>query len=133
MMQTVVQPESLKDPRPRYSQGILTEGGRLLFIAGQTASDREGKVIGKRDPLRQVEQVFENVGAVLAAAGGSFEHLVATTTYLTDIAYRDAFNRVRGRYFSTTAPTNTLVVVQALAHEDFLVEIQAIAVLPDAR
>ena len=95
MSRTVIQPDSLKDPRPRYSQGIVTDGGRLLFIAGQTAADRDGNVVGKNDPEKQAEQVFANLGAVLAAAGGTFDNLVSTTTYLTDIKYREAYNKVR--------------------------------------
>ena len=98
MPRTVIQPDSLKDPRPRYSQGILTDGGRLLFIAGQTAADRDGNVVGKDDAEKQAEQVFANLGAVLAAAGGSFDNLVSTTTYLTDIKYREAYNKVRLKY-----------------------------------
>lgn len=125
----VIQPESLRDPRPRYSQGILTGGGRLLFIAGQTAVDREGNVVGKKDIDKQAEQVFENVGAVLRAAGGSFDNLVMTTTYLTDIQYREAYNQVRLKYYRTTQPTSTLVVVKALAHEDLMIEIDGIAVI----
>ena len=125
----VIQPESLKDPRPRYSQGILTEGGRLLFIAGQTALDREGTVVGKGDIERQAEQVFANLDAVLTAAGGSFDNLVMTTTYLTDIRYREAYNTVRLRYYRRRQPTSTLVVVKALGHEDLMIEIDGIAVI----
>ncbi len=126
---TVIQPDSLKDPRPRYSQGIRTEGGALLFIAGQTAADRQGNVVGRGDPLRQAEQVFANLGAVLEAAGGSFDNLVMTTTYLTDIKYREAYNAVRLKYYRNSQPTSTLVVVKALGAEEFLIEIDAIAVI----
>jgi enamine deaminase RidA (YjgF/YER057c/UK114 family) len=129
MSRTVVQPDTLKDPRPRYSQGILTEGGRLLFIAGQTAVDRDGSVVGKGDPETQAEQVFANLGAVLAAAGGTFDNLVSTTTYLTDIKYRDALNKVRLKYYVRSQPANTLIVVKALAAEDLLIEIDGIAVI----
>lgn len=124
-----IQPEGLKDPRPRYSQGMVAEGGRLLFIAGQTAADAEGNVVGKGDPERQAEQVFSNLGAVLQAAGATFDDLVMTTTYLTDIAYREAYNKVRLRYYKTSAPTSTLVVVKALGGADFLIEIDGIAVI----
>lgn len=123
-----IQPESLPDPRPRYTHGIQAEG-RLLFIAGQVAVDRENKVIGKGDAEKQAEQVFENIKAVLTAAGASFEHLVMTTTYLTDIKYREAFNKVRVRYYGTTPPTNTLLVVKGLANEDYLIEISGIAII----
>ncbi|MBA2301822.1 MAG: RidA family protein [Acidobacteria bacterium] len=129
MTRDVIQPDSLKDPRPRYSQGIRTDGGKLLFISGQTAADREGNVVGKGDPEAQCEQVFANLRAVLAAAGGSFQNLMMTTTYLTDIKYRDAYNKVRLKYYSDHQPTSTLVVVRALGSEDFLIEIDGIAVI----
>jgi len=130
MTRTVIQPDSVKDPRPRYSQAIRTEGGSLLFIAGQTAVDKSGAVVGKDDIERQTEQVFENFGAVLEAAGASFENLVMTTTYLTEISHRDAFSRIRARYYGQHhQPASTLVVVKSLGHEDLLVEIDGIAVL----
>jgi 2-iminobutanoate/2-iminopropanoate deaminase len=129
MTRTPIQPSSLPDPRPRYSQGIQTSGGSLLFIAGQVAVDASGQVVGKGNIERQAEQVFRNLEAVLAAAGGSFENLVMTTTYLTDIAYRAAYNEVRLKHYLREAPTSTLVVVKSLASEDFLIEIDGIAVL----
>ena len=129
MTRDVIQPDSLKDPRPRYSQGVRTEGGRLLFIAGQTAADREGNVVGKGDPEAQCEQVFANLDAVLSAAGGSFQNLVMTTTYLTDIKYREVYNTVRSNYYRNNCPTSTLLVVAGLANPDYLIEIDGIAVL----
>jgi len=129
MQRRVIQPSSLKDSRPRYSQGVVTEGGRLLFISGQTAADESGRVVGKGDIQAQAERVFENLGAVLAEAGGSFDNLVMTTTYLTDISYRDAYNAVRLRYYRNSQPTSTLLVVKALGHGDFLIEIDGIAVI----
>ena len=131
MKKRIIQPASLPDPRPRYNQGLLTEGGRLLFIAGQTAVDASGAVVGKGDIEKQAEQVFENVGAVLREAGASFEHLVMTTTYLTDISQRAAFQRVRTKYFNADwPPTSTFVVVRSLANADLLIEIAGIAVIP---
>ena len=129
MTRRTIQPVSLPDPRPRYSQGIQTTGGSLLFIAGQTAVDQSGLIVGKGDIERQLEQVFANLAAVLQAAGGSFEHLVMTTTYLTDIAYRPAYSQVRLKYYPREAPASTLLVVTSLANEDFLVEIDGIAVI----
>jgi 2-iminobutanoate/2-iminopropanoate deaminase len=123
-----IQPESLPDPRPRYTHGVLAEG-RLLFIAGQVAVDNANAIVGKGDPEKQAEQTFENLKAVLAAAGASFDNLVMTTTYLTDITYRDAFNKVRVKYYASAPPTNTLVVVKGLANPDYLIEIAGIAVL----
>jgi 2-iminobutanoate/2-iminopropanoate deaminase len=124
-----IQPKSLPDPRPRYSQGIQTTGGKLLFIAGQTAVDQDGNVVGKGNIEKQAEQVFENLTAVLKAAGGSFKNLVMTTTYITDIKYREGYNKVRLKYYRDNHPTSTLVVVKGLAQKDYLIEIAGIAVL----
>jgi enamine deaminase RidA (YjgF/YER057c/UK114 family) len=125
-----VQPDALVDPRPRYSQGLKTTGGSMLFIAGQVAADATGQIVGAGNIDQQVEQVFENLRAMLTAAGGSFDNLVMTTTYLTDIAYREAFSKVRLRYYSATRPpANTLVVVKALANPEYLIEIDGIAVI----
>ena len=130
MTRRVLQPLSLKDPRPRYSQGIQIDGARsLVFIAGQTAADEQGRVVGKGDIEQQTERVFQNLAAVLTAAGGSFEHLVMTTTYLTDLSYREAYNKVRLKYYGAEPPTSTLLVVHSLGHQDFLIEIDGIAVI----
>ena len=128
-MRKVIQPKSLNDPRPRYSQGILTEGGRLLFIAGQTACDKNGKVVGEGDIEAQARQVFKNLSAVLEEAGGSLENLVMTTTYITDRKYREGYNRVRAECYKTSQPTSTLVIVKGLAREEYLIEIAGVAVL----
>ena len=75
-MKKTLQPKSIPDPRPRYSQGIITEGGRLLFIAGQTAVDAEGSVVGKGDIEAQAAQVIKNLKAVLDEAGAKFSDIV---------------------------------------------------------
>jgi len=128
-MREVVQPKSLNDPRPRYSQGILTSGGRLLFIAGQTASDKDGNVVGEGDIEAQAHQVFKNLIAVLQEVGGSLDDLVMTTTYITDRKYREGYNRVRGEYYKKSRPTSTLVIVKGLARKEYLIEIAGVAVL----
>ena len=129
MAKKVIQPKSLNDPRPRYSQGILNSGGKLLFVAGQTASDKDGNVVGKGDIRAQTEQVFANLKAVLKAAGGTLDNLVMTTTYITDREYREGYNEVRRGQYKKNPPTSTLVIVKGLAHPDYLIEINGIAVL----
>ena len=129
MARKVIQPKSLNDPRPRYSQGILNSGGKLLFIAGQTASDKDGNVVGKGDIRAQTEQVFANLKAVLKTAGGTLDNLVMTTTYITDREYREGYNEVRRGQYKKMPPTSTLVIVKGLAHPDYLIEINGIAVL----
>jgi len=129
MAKQTIQPKSLNDPRPRYSQAILTEGSKLLFIAGQTPSDKDGNVVGKGDIKAQTRQVFDNIKAVLEAAGGSLDSLVMTTTYITDRQYREGYNEVRRGMYKKDPPTSTLVIVKGLANEDYLIEIAGIAVL----
>jgi enamine deaminase RidA (YjgF/YER057c/UK114 family) len=85
--------------------------------------------VGKGDIEKQTEQVFENLIAVLSAAGATIDNLVMTTTYLTDISYREAYNKVRLRHYKDSRPTSTLVVVKALGNEDCLIEIDGIAVV----
>jgi enamine deaminase RidA (YjgF/YER057c/UK114 family) len=129
MARKVIQPKGLSDPRPRYSQGILAEGGRLLFIAGQTASDKDGNVVGEGDIEAQTHQVFKNLSGVLEEAGGTLDNLVMTTTYITDRKYREGYNRVRGEYYKKSRPTSTLVIVKGLARKEYLIEIAGVAVL----
>jgi enamine deaminase RidA (YjgF/YER057c/UK114 family) len=107
----------------------LNQGGKLLFIAGQTASDKDGSVVGKGDIRAQTEQVFANLKAVLKAAGGTLDNLVMTTTYITDREYREGYNEVRRGQYKKNPPTSTLVIVKGLAHPDYLIEIAGIAVI----
>jgi 2-iminobutanoate/2-iminopropanoate deaminase len=129
MATKAIQPKNLSDPRPRYSQGILAEGGKLLFVAGQTASDKDGNVVGKGDIEAQTAQVFNNLRAVLEEAGGSLDDLVMTTTYITDRKYREGYNKVRMQQYKKNSPTSTLVIITGLAHPDYLIEINGIAVV----
>jgi 2-iminobutanoate/2-iminopropanoate deaminase len=129
MATKAIQPKTLNDPRPRYTHGILAEGGRLLFIAGQTASDQAGNVVGKGDIEAQTNQVYKNLVAVLEEAGGSLDNLVMTTTYIVDRKFREGYNKVRMQYYKQHPPTSTLVIITGLAHPDYLIEINGIAVL----
>jgi 2-iminobutanoate/2-iminopropanoate deaminase len=129
MSTKAIQPKTLNDPRPRYTHGILAEGGRLLFIAGQTSVDKDGNVVGKGDIEAQTAQVYKNLIAVLQEAGGSLDNLVMTTTYIVDRKYREGYNKVRMQQYKANPPTSTLVIITGLAHPDYLIEINGIAVL----
>ena len=128
-MKRILKPKDLVDASDRYSQGIIVEGPRgLLFIAGQTASDRQGNVVGIGDIRAQARKAFENVEAVLKEAGLGFEHLVKTTVYLTDRNYRDEYNRVRMELLPKgDRPTSTLLIIGGLARPEYLIEIEAVA------
>lgn len=129
MATKVIQPKSLSDSRPRYVHGILAGGGKLLFMAGQLASDKDGNVVGKGDIEAQTHQVFKNMNVILKKAGGSLDNLVMTTTYITDRKYREGHNRVRIPLLKKNPPTNTLVIVKGFSNKDFMIEITGIAVL----
>jgi 2-iminobutanoate/2-iminopropanoate deaminase len=130
-MKTILRPQKLAKPGGNYSHGVLVKPGRLLFIAGQTAVDSSGTIVGIGDAYAQSKQVYENIGAILSEAGGTFADIVKITTYITDIAYRVKVHEVRSQYLQKDFPASTLVVVKGLARQDFLVEVEAIACLED--
>ena len=115
--------------RTLYSHVVAVEGRRLIFVAGQLARDRDGKVVGPGDMRAQIRQVGENLKAALAAAGATMQHVVKTTTFVTDIEafFRHADERIA--LFGDEPPTSTTVEVRRLAGPEFLIEIEAIAVV----
>src|SRR5438034_1281040 len=110
-----------------YSHVVAVEGRRMVFISGQLARDRDGNVVGRHDMRAQLRQVGENLKAALAAAGATLGDLVKTTTFVTDIDEYFKHVDVRMEYFGAALPTSTTVEVRKLAHADFLVEVEAIA------
>jgi len=128
-MKKIIRPNDMWDPSPRYAQGIVTRPGQILFISGQTALDRQGNVVGKNDIEAQTRQVLVNLEAVLKQAGGRRENLVATTSYVTDSKNLAGFYKARREFFAGASPTSTTVVIEGLARQEFLVEVEAIAVL----
>lgn len=125
-------PPTLSKPSG-YSHVVEFVGpGRLIYIAGQVPLDRDGKLVGAGDFRAQVTQVFENLKAALTAVGAGFEHVVKTTNYLTDVSHRPVLREVRERYLNNAAPpASTLVGVTALAFPEWMVEIEAVAVVPE--
>jgi enamine deaminase RidA (YjgF/YER057c/UK114 family) len=128
-----INPESLGAPRG-FSHGMLAPaGGRLLFVAGQIAVDRDGRLVADDFP-RQFARALENVLAVVREAGGGPEHVVRLTVYATDKrqyleslgAVGEGYRRVMGRRY----PAMALVEVAGLLEPGALVEIEATAVVP---
>lgn len=107
----------------------LVRSGNLLFIAGQVALDGSGNVVGQGDMPAQVQQVLENLQKVLASQNADFGNLVKINIFTTDIEAFRAASDVRQVYFAEHPPASTLVEVRKLARPEFLVEIEAIAVL----
>lgn len=125
-----INPPELGAP-PGYSQIVDVSPGRLVFIAGQTALDRDGNVVGKNDFAAQAEQVFENLTVALRASGCTATNLVKLTVFLTDMDNLGRYREARNRFFASVtppaAPAVTLVEVSKLYGPDFLIEIEAIA------
>jgi enamine deaminase RidA (YjgF/YER057c/UK114 family) len=127
---TRLNPPELGTP-PGYSQIVVAQARRLVFIAGQTATDRDGAVVGRGDIAAQAAQVFANLGTALHTAGCSAADLVKLTVFLRDMDHLAAYRTARDRFFATVtppaAPAVTLVEVSRLYGPDFLIEIEAIA------
>lgn len=123
-------PSTLSTPTG-YTHVVETQGGRTVYISGQIALDKAGNVVGAGDMKAQAKQVFENLKAALAASGATFDHVVKTNTYMTDLADIQALREIRAGYYGKNAPASTLVKVAGLARPEFLIEIEAIAVVPE--
>jgi enamine deaminase RidA (YjgF/YER057c/UK114 family) len=117
------------DP-PGYSQGVRVTGSQtMLFLAGQVAYDRDGSVKHRGDFTAQAREVFGAVKALVEAGGGTLQNVVKITTYVTDVRHRPEFRTVRAEFFGDKGPASTMVEVSALAHPDYLIEVEAIALI----
>jgi enamine deaminase RidA (YjgF/YER057c/UK114 family) len=128
---TRINPPELGAP-PGYSQIVeVRNSSRMIFIAGQTALDRDGHVVGRGDFAAQAAQVFHNLATALQASGCTAANLVKLTVFLTDMNNLAAYRETRNRFFASVtpaaAPAVTLVEVSRLYGPDFLIEIEAIA------
>jgi 2-iminobutanoate/2-iminopropanoate deaminase len=126
-----IQPEALHqrrvDNRVLYSHVVKVEPRELIFVSGQLARDKEGRIVGAGDMRAQLRQTLENVKAALEAAGASLSDLVRTNTYVTDIDEYFKHTDVRMEYYNHAMPTSTTVEVRRLAQPELMVEIDAIA------
>jgi reactive intermediate/imine deaminase len=129
MPSTTLSVPAIAAPRGHYSHAVIAQG-RTLYVAGQVPIDADGEVVGA-DAATQARQVLSNLTAVLDAAFATLADVVKTTVYLTNLDDRAAVGEVRRAHFASDPPANTLLVVAGLADPRYLVEIDAIAVLPD--
>ena len=113
-----------------YSQVATVTGGTVVFISGQVALDKSGSVVGKDDFRAQVQQVFENLKAAVEAAGGNFDDVIKLNSYFLDLSHLPEFREVRDKYINPqNPPASTVVQVPRLFRPEFLVEIEAVAVV----
>jgi reactive intermediate/imine deaminase len=123
---------NLLPPAVGYSQAVRVRNGRLVYVAGQVAMDPSGKLVGQGNFRAQAEQIFENVKATLAASGASFDNVVKLNSYFVDIKQAPVFREVRDKYISANhPPVSTAVEVRRLVREEWLLEVEAIAVVPE--
>ena len=106
--------------------------GRMVFLRGQCPQNLDdAKNIDSHDPCEQTHKVMQNIRQLIEECGGSMEHLVKVVVYITDVRYREAVYRTMGEYLRGVHPVSTGLVVSALARPEWVVEIDATAVIPD--
>ena len=129
-----INPAGVSTPTGYTHVVSASAGGRIVFISGQVALDKDGNVVGAGDLAKQAEQVFQNLQACLTSAGATFADVTKMTTFI--VGYQAARDRavlgaVRQKYLpAENPPASTLLGVQALASPDIMIEIEATAVLP---
>ena len=114
-------------------QAVVTEAsGKIVWLRGQCPQNLDDAVnIDSHDPVEQTHKVMQNIKQLLEEAGSEMSHICRIVVYITDIRYREAVYRTMGEYIKGVHPVSTGIVVPALARPDWLVEIEATAVIPD--
>ncbi len=121
-------------PAPGYSHTVRVklDSATMLLVSGQVALDKQGNVVGWGDAPKQFEQVFANIKSLVEEAGGTMSQVVKLNYYLLDMAQLPQLRAVRDRYINTAAPpASTAVQVSRLFRDELLVEIEAMAVIPE--
>ncbi|MBI2305224.1 MAG: RidA family protein [Chloroflexi bacterium] len=127
MTKEILNPSTIVSMPAAYSQAVKV--GNTIYISGQVAWDKEGKVVGGGDCRAQAEKAYENMGEVLKAAGANFRDVVKLNVYFVNPDDMTKVRGVREKYFGDNVPANTTVVVQRLARPELLLEIEAVAVV----
>src|SRR4029434_252864 len=108
---------------------MIEAGGRMVFISGMTARRADGSIAGIGDIEAQTRQVCENLKAALEEAGGGLDDHVRVDVYVRNMEHLDAIHKVRREYFKAPAPASTMVEICKMTSPDYLIEINAIAVV----
>jgi reactive intermediate/imine deaminase len=126
-----INPETMP-PARGYSHVAEVSGGRTIYLSGQIALDQDGKLVGEGDMRAQARQVFENLKAGLEAAGVDFSHVVKLNFYVLDATQMQAVRDVRDQYINTAnPPASTALEVRNFVREGLLLEVDAVAVVPN--
>jgi len=134
MNKIIVNPPTLARPSG-FSHGIVVTGGRLLFLAGQTASDEEGRIVAPGDLVAQYSQVLQNLRTVVEAAGGTMQDIVKITIFVSDRdnyrANLPALGKVHRAFFGSYYPATALLEISRFFQDEALIEIEGLAVLKE--
>src|SRR5262249_33853918 len=129
--QEVVSPD-LAVPNGHFAQATTARAaGRIVFISGMTARGQDGAVTGVGDITAQTHQVCQNVKAAVEAAGGSLDDIARVAVYVRNMEDFEAIPAVRRQYFTGVAPASTMVEVSKFTNKDYLIEMNAIAIVGD--
>ncbi len=138
MIHQRIRPFNTSDTYPEQNldndlcQAVVVRGGATVYMRGQCPQGLDdAKNIDSHDPVEQTHKVMQNIRQLIEEAGGTMEHLVKVVVYITDVRHREAIYRTMGEYIKGVHPCSTGLVVQALARPEWLVEIDATAVIPD--
>jgi 2-iminobutanoate/2-iminopropanoate deaminase len=124
-------PQGVPAPVGAYSHVARVEVGDAVFIylSGQVAQDHEGNVIGVGDMYAQAVCVHDTIKAILEAHGATMANVIKISTFVTDMSQLASIRGLRTTYFTAPYPASTLVAVSALVHPDWLIEMEAVAVI----
>jgi enamine deaminase RidA (YjgF/YER057c/UK114 family) len=123
-------PNTVASPDGHFSQSVVVStGAKMIYISGQVPRNLAGDTVGIGDMTAQAEQVFSNLGAILAAHGSSFDNAVKATIFVTDISRSGEVADVRSRHYGAATPASTFVEVSALGNPDWLLEVEMVAVV----
>ncbi len=131
MQKTHLNPSVASDPGGMYSQLVKVDVGdaTFLYLAGQVGEDINGNVVGEGDMAVQAEQIYKNIAAILATEGAGLSDIVRATTYITDMSQRSVVSAIRRKLFPVNPPATALVGVNALAGDEWLIEVEVTAVI----
>lgn len=131
MARNILDIKQLPKPMGPYSHGVIGEGKRLVFISGQVPQDANGQLVGRGDIAAQTRQVLANIRVAVEAAGGTVQDINKITIFMVELdpAGYAAVAQARRDFFQGEYPASTLVQVKALASPDWLIEIEAYAVI----
>ena len=124
--------DAIRKPVGHFSQATVVEAkGRLVFVSGMTARRPDGTIAGVGDITVQTRQVCENIKAAVEGAGGTLDHVCRVDVYVRNMEHFEAIHAVRREYFKPPLPASTMVEVTKMVSADYLIEINAIAVIPE--